>query len=280
MNSPDNSFCSRHAIEDDAHLAYPYDIADNSHRFASGWFEDMLWSAAPAVDTPLGQGILIDESSSTAPLAEELLLMQPTYAAVHEPELASFPVPVSDLQGLMGDGYMYWSPLSFDEEWYTVLEDNSMENGEQDQTAAMTCWEASSVVDNYDLSAVGSNTRDTNPPVHATLYGGPLIFKCQYYVQGGPCGLLIEGDEVLEDALEHVTNVHTTSGSLPEVWTCLWGGNCNSRMKGNARRHVGAHIVRWQCANCLLTYSRDDSAKKHAKDCGDGYIFMVPRLEY
>ncbi|OAX31451.1 hypothetical protein K503DRAFT_83624 [Rhizopogon vinicolor AM-OR11-026] len=308
MNLPDNSFC------DNVHPAHPYDVADNFHRFASGWsvllsllavfavfehavsnrFEDMLWSATPTVDNPLGQGILIDErtapspssvppSSSAAPLAEELLLTQSTYAAAHGHELASFPVPVSNLQGFMGDGYVHCSPPSFGEEWYTVSEDDSMENGEpeQDPTAAMTCWEPPSVVDHYHLSAVGSNTTDTDPPVHATLNGGPLMFKCQYYVQGGPCGLSIEGDEILEDVLEHVTSVHTNSNSLPEVWTCLWGGNCNSCIrKGNARRHIGTHVVRWQCANCPSSYSRDDSAKKHAKDCGDGHIFMVPRLEY
>ncbi|OJA20640.1 hypothetical protein AZE42_10682 [Rhizopogon vesiculosus] len=316
MNLPDNSFYSRHVIEDDAHSVGPYDVADNSHRFASGWsvllsllvvfavfehavsnrFEDMIWSAAPAVDTPLGQGISIDEyttlspssvppSSSTAPLAEELLLMQLTYSAAHnqyadhEPELVSFPVPVSDLQGFMGDEYVHCSPSSFGEEWYTVSGDDSMGNDEQDPTAAMTCWEPSSPVDHYHLSAVGSNTTETNPLVHTTLNGGPFIFKCQYYVQGGPCGLLIGGDGVLGDALEHVTSVHTTSGSPPEVWTCLWGGNCNSRMKGNSRRHVVSHVVRWQCANCPSSYSRDDPAKKHAKDCGDGHIFMVPRLE-
>ncbi|OAX31294.1 hypothetical protein K503DRAFT_814047 [Rhizopogon vinicolor AM-OR11-026] len=293
MNLPVNSFCPHCAIEDGGHQADPYDVADNSHRFALGGFEDMLWSAAPAVDTPLGQGILIDErtalspssvlpSSSAAPLAEELLLMQPTYAAAHdqyaghEPELANFPVPVSYLQGSMGDEYVHCSPP----EWYTVSEDDPMENSEQDPTAAMTCWEPSGIVDHH-LSAVGSSTTETNPPVHATPNGGPLIFRCQYYVQGGPCGLLIEGDEVLEDALEHVTSVHTNFGSLPEVWTCLWGGNCNSHIrKGNARRHVGTHVVRWQCANCPSSYSRYDSAKKHAKDCGDGHVFMVPRLEY
>ncbi|OJA11985.1 hypothetical protein AZE42_04737 [Rhizopogon vesiculosus] len=179
MNLPDNSFC------DNVHPADPYDVADNSHRFASGWFEDMLWSAAPTVENPLGQGILIDEctalspssvppNSSAAPLAEELLLMQSTYVAAHGPELASFPVSVNDLQGFMGDGYVHCSPLSFGEEWYTVSEDDSMEDGEQDPTAAMTCWEPPSVVDHYHPSAVGSNTTETNPPVHATPNGWTL----------------------------------------------------------------------------------------------------------
>jgi hypothetical protein len=83
MNLPDNSFCSRHAIEDDAHPADSYHVADNSHRFDYGWsvllslfvifvvfehavsnsFENMLWSAAPTVDTPFGQRTLIDERS-------------------------------------------------------------------------------------------------------------------------------------------------------------------------------------------------------------------------
>ncbi|OAX30772.1 hypothetical protein K503DRAFT_788249, partial [Rhizopogon vinicolor AM-OR11-026] len=206
MNLPDNSFCSRHVIEDDAHPIDPYDVADNSH----SRFDDMLWSAAPVIDNPLGQGIPTDEyttpspssvppSSSAAPLTEEMLLMQLACTVAHDQyashdlELASFPVPVSDLQGFMGDEYMHCSPSSFDEEWYTVSGDDSMENDEQDSTAAMTCWEPSSLVDHYHhLSAVGSNTTETNPSVHATLSGGPIIFRCQYYVQGGPCGLLIE----------------------------------------------------------------------------------------
>jgi len=125
------------------------------------------------------------------------------------------------------------------------------------------------------------------PTGHATQLSGPHVFRCQHHARGEPCGLLIEGD--IQDALEHFARVHvhrpgpmvTKSSSPPEFWTCRWGGKCNVCMlKENFRRHVTAHFVRWQCLNCTRTYSRDDSARKHARDCGgDGSIITVPRLD-
>ena len=41
-------------------------------------------------------------------------------------------------------------------------------------------------------------------------------------------------------------------------------------LKGNFKRHVMSHLLQWRCLNCAHTYSRDDTANKHAtgKSCG------------
>jgi hypothetical protein len=49
--------------------------------------------------------------------------------------------------------------------------------------------------------------------------------------------------------------------------------------KENFRRHVLGHLIRWKCSNCPCTYSRDDTARKHARGCGDGRILMIPLLD-
>jgi hypothetical protein len=125
----------------------------------------------------------------------------------------------------------------------------------------------------------------TDVKVHPAHNGVPLqvAFSCQHHVRGRPCGLLVKCD--ILDALAHFARVHVRpmvarSGSPSEFWTCRWGGKCGSRMrKENFRRHVLGHLVRWKCSNCPCAYSRDDSARKHARGCGDGRILMMPRLD-
>jgi hypothetical protein len=119
-----------------------------------------------------------------------------------------------------------------------------------------------------------------------TPTGGPLVFRCRHYIraQGRLCGMLVEGD--LSDALEHFSRAHVhpavRARSRPpsKHWTCRWRDNCGSRvLKENFKRHVMAHIARWKCSGCPTTFSRNDTARRHAKSCGDGRILMVPRLD-
>ncbi|OJA11983.1 hypothetical protein AZE42_04738 [Rhizopogon vesiculosus] len=305
MNFPDSSSCSRGFEE---HLAEPYHVAGSAHGFAFG-FEEMFWpgyqdhdfsmQAAVSMDNPLAVGILIDEctalspssmppSSSSASQVEEPYLVRSTgAAAAHDEHTAHEFAPVNNdfRQGSMGDGlesHVHCPLPPFGGQW---------QNGEQD---AITYLEPSSVIDHHHLPepsgvvghhhvpAVGGDMMVINSAAHATPNSDPLVFRCKHHTRGQPCGLLIEGD--IQDALEHFAHVHvrpmvTRSGSPSEFWTCRWGGKCNIRVrKGNFRRHVVGHFFRWKCLNCLRTYSRDDSARKHANVCGDGSIIMVPRL--
>ena len=113
------------------------------------------------------------------------------------------------------------------------------------------------------------------PPAPVTAH---LKFLCQHYPQDGhgPCGELIDGG--IDDAYEHFARVHVHPGSAPEKWTCRWQGHCgNPRLKVNFKRHVKSHLLRWGCLNCARTYSRDDTANKHARNCGGmEYIVVVP----
>jgi len=129
--------------------------------------------------------------------------------------------------------------------------------------------------------ATGSDAMvDITPPAH-TPNGGPLVFKCKHHTGDRPCGMLVDGD--ILHALEHFSRVHVQPMFMTSEshWICRWGGKCDSPLlKGNWRRHVMTHLVRWMCSNCLQTYARDDYARKHAKDCGsNGHIFMVPQLD-
>lgn len=156
----------------------------------------------------------------------------------------------------------------------------------------MAVWEdthASSSDDAHHSALVGGDARDsepTPPPTPMTPSGGPNI-RCQHHVQGQPCGVLVEGG--FPGILEHFACMHVrprisanarSDLHVPsEFWTCCWGGKCGSRIrKEGFRRHVLGHLARWKCSTCSSTYSRDDSARKHAKDCGDGRIVMQPRL--
>ena len=115
------------------------------------------------------------------------------------------------------------------------------------------------------------------------LHAVRLRFICQHHpLEGhGPCGQLIDGDAL--DALDHFASAHVhsmgeSSRSDPEKWICHWRGRCGIGMRReNFRRHIVKHLFRWKCSNCLSSYSRDDTAKKHAKGCGDGQMHMVPR---
>lgn len=144
----------------------------------------------------------------------------------------------------------------------------------------------SSSDDPHHPALVSGDARDsglTPPPIPMTPPGG---LRCRHYVQGQPCGVLIEGG--LPGILEHFAYVHVRprvsanarSDHPSEFWVCRWNDKCGTRIrKEGFRRHVLGHLVRWKCSTCSSTYSRDDSARKHSRDCGDGRIVMQPRLE-
>jgi len=120
------------------------------------------------------------------------------------------------------------------------------------------------------------NFSRTAPPVTVTAH---LKFRCQHYPPDGhgPCGELIDGD--ISDALEHFARVHVHPGSATGKWICQWQGQCGIPMlKGNFKRHVTSHLLRWECMNCTHTFSRDDYANKHARSCGsmERKVVMVP----
>ncbi|KAG2074960.1 hypothetical protein BDR04DRAFT_1092650, partial [Suillus decipiens] len=110
---------------------------------------------------------------------------------------------------------------------------------------------------------------------------------CQHHdAQGQPCGVLIEGE--IADIMEHFARVHVrpcisadARSDIPsKYWDCCWGGKCNSCiLKEGFRRHVLGHLARWKCSTCSLTYSRDDSARKHAKHCKHSRISMQAQSE-
>ncbi|KAG2149178.1 hypothetical protein DEU56DRAFT_781110 [Suillus clintonianus] len=162
----------------------------------------------------------------------------------------------------------------------------SLANDGQD---VMTGWEdhlVSSADDPHYAPIVGGDARDIGPAPHPTPSGVLSVVRCQHHIQGQPCGVLIEGE--ISSILEHFACMHVRprmfanakSQHPPEFWTCRWGGGCDSRMrKEGIKRHVLGHIFRWKCLTCSSTYSRDDSARKHAKECGDGRISMQPRSE-
>ncbi|KAG2146961.1 uncharacterized protein EDB93DRAFT_459144 [Suillus bovinus] len=156
-------------------------------------------------------------------------------------------------------------------------------NDEQD---AMTILEDTYADDFHHRAIVGGDVRDSRSTPASTASGDPNILRCQHHVQGQPCGVLIKGG--FPGILKHFACIHvrprisanTRSDHPSEFWICRWGGKCDSCIrKEGFKRHVLGHLVRWKCSTCPLTYSRDDSARKHAKDCGDGRIIMVPRLE-
>lgn len=190
----------------------------------------------------------------------------------HEHSIPGPDIPLHDAEG---DQYVH-GPLSLasdGQDSMTILEDTHV----------------SSLNDPYHPALVSGDARDsgpTPPPIPMTPSGGPNSLRCRHYVQGRPCGVPIEGG--LPGILEHIARVHVrprisanARSDLPsEFWVCRWNGKCNTRIrKEGFRRHVLGHLVRWKCSTCSSTYSRDDSARKHARDCGDGMIVMQPRLE-
>lgn len=158
----------------------------------------------------------------------------------------------------------------------------SLENDGQDAV-----WEDTYVssADDHHHPAVIDDVMDSGPALPLIPSGS---LWCQHHdVQGQPCGVLIEGGVL--GILKHFACVHVRprisanarSASPSKFWICRWGGKCDSRIrKEGFKRHVLGHLVRWGCSTCSLTYSRDDSARKHAKDCGNGRIFMQLRSEY
>jgi len=143
----------------------------------------------------------------------------------------------------------------------------------------MSGWEVSPYL---SAEGVGGDIRAIAQATHHTPFDGPRMLRCPYHTRGRPCGLLIDGGIPAIGA--HFASVHVgpgrsaKSGRPKEYWTCRWGGECNKPMRRKYfKRHVVSHLVGWKGSNCSKTYSRDDSARKHAKDCGDGMIFMEPR---
>ncbi|OAX31492.1 hypothetical protein K503DRAFT_860726 [Rhizopogon vinicolor AM-OR11-026] len=306
MNFPDSSSCRRRFEE---HPAEPYHVTGSAHRFAfrseeNFWFgyqdHDFSMQAAVPTDTPLEVGILIDgrtalypsskpPSSSGAPEVEEPHLMQSTCTAAAHDEYAAHacaPVINGSSQGFMGDGPESHAhcPLPPSDVQWRIGEQDAITHWESssviDHNNLPACWEPSSAVGHHHVPAVGGDMMISSA-AHSTQNGNPLAFRCRHHTRGQPCGLLIEGD--IQDALEHFAHVHVrpmVARSGSNFWTCRWGGKCNTRVcKGNFRRHVAGHLFRWKCLKCLRTYSRDDSARKHANDCGDGSIIMVPPLD-
>ncbi|KAG1756243.1 uncharacterized protein EDB91DRAFT_1091416 [Suillus paluster] len=127
----------------------------------------------------------------------------------------------------------------------------------------------------YHPAFLGGDVGEVGPAPHPTPPSIPHVVRCQHHVQGEPCGALINGE--ISNILEHFSRVHVhprvvaKSGYPSEPWTCCWDGTCDGRIhKGNFRRHVVGHFFRWKCSTCSMTYSRDDTARKHMKGCGDG----------
>ncbi|KAG1826740.1 uncharacterized protein BJ212DRAFT_1307970 [Suillus subaureus] len=161
-----------------------------------------------------------------------------------------------------------------------------IESNDNYSADVMTVWEYTHVLnadDPYYPAIVGGDVMDNGPAPPLIPSGG---LRCQYHVQGRPCGALIEGGapSILKHfACMHVpprffTNARSDRPSKP--WICCWDGKCDSRiLKGSFKRHVLSHFFRWMCPTCSSPYSRDDSARKHAKGCGNGRIFMQPRPE-
>ncbi|KAG1883174.1 hypothetical protein F4604DRAFT_326449 [Suillus subluteus] len=230
-------------------------------------------------------------------------LPQPAYAPPGEytvGDLTGFPVNSHVHQNFMRNEDHH-GLLSFGNEWFQhesisgfdfpihdaegnqhVYSSFSLANDGQD---AMTVLEDTHVssADNPHHPAIVGDVMDNGPAPPLTPSGG---LRCQHYVQGQPCGVLIEGG--VPDILEHFACRHVRprlsanarSDRPSKFWTCRWGGKCDTRIrKGGLKRHVLGHLVRWKCSTCPLTYSRDDSARKHAKDCGNGRIFMQARSE-
>ncbi|OAX31282.1 hypothetical protein K503DRAFT_806194 [Rhizopogon vinicolor AM-OR11-026] len=308
MNFHDSSSCSRGFEEHPAELYH----AGSAHRFAFG-FEEEFWSgyqdynfstqAGMSMNTPLAVGILIDERAALSPLSvppsslgaqqvDEPHLMRSTCTAAAHDEYAAHaftPVINGFRQGFIGngpEGHTHYPLPQFDGQWQNREQDANTHRESSsviDHHHLPAGWEPSSVVGHHHVPAVGGNMMDISLAAHATPNGDPLVFRCKHHTRGQPCGLLIEGD--IQDTLEHFAHAHVRpivarSGSPSKFWTCRWGGKCNIRLlKGNFRRHVAGHLFRWKCLKCLRTYSRDDSARKHANDCGDGSIVMVPRLD-
>lgn len=235
---------------------------------------------------------------------------QPAYAPPGEyadGDLAGFPVISGFHQNFMGNGEHHRpsSLLSFGSEWFQhehsipgldfpfhdaegsqhVHGSLSLANDGQDAMNVQGDSHVSSADDPHHPAIVGDDVMDSGPAPPPTPSSG---LRCQHHVQGQPCGVLIEGG--VPGIVEHFACMHVRprisanarSDCPSKFWTCRWGGRCDSRIrKEGFRRHVLGHLVRWKCSTCSSTYSRDDSARKHAKDCGDGRIvpIMLPQLE-
>jgi len=127
---------------------------------------------------------------------------------------------------------------------------------------------------------------DISSAAHATQTVTP-VFRLQHHTRGQPCGLLIEGG--IYNALDTSSMCMSARRSKIrfsiESGPCHWGGKCNIRVGKGTQKAFRAPSRRWKCLKCLRTYSRDDSARKHANVCGDGSIAMVtvdgrsPKLE-
>ncbi|KIK40369.1 hypothetical protein CY34DRAFT_41513, partial [Suillus luteus UH-Slu-Lm8-n1] len=65
----------------------------------------------------------------------------------------------------------------------------------------------------------------------------------------------------------HLREFHCVQGNEKKWVTCFWEG-CNRKLqRGAIVQHIrSCHLkIRSPCTNCLKTYSRRDTMKKHAK---------------
>ncbi|KAG2074952.1 hypothetical protein BDR04DRAFT_1092622 [Suillus decipiens] len=245
-------------------------------------------------------------------------LLQPACALPDEytdGNLMGFPVNNHFHQNLMRNGEHHGpSLLPFSSEWFQHVYESipgldlnfhdtegnqhvhsslSPANDGQDYTEsndgyhadAMTVWEDAhaSANDPHHPAIVSGDVMDSEPvpPMPS------CSLRCQHHdIQDQPCGVLIEGE--IADILEHFARVHVrpcisadARSDIPsKYWDCRWGGKCDSFiLKEGFRRHVLGHLARWKCSTCSSTYSRDDTARKHAKHCKDSRIFMQPQSE-
>ncbi|KAG2034250.1 hypothetical protein BDR03DRAFT_1013588 [Suillus americanus] len=278
--------------EDDVELQSVTPVAlDDGDQLPFESFDDLFWPLPGYEhDDPLINGL-------------QTYLSQPTYAPPGEytvGDLTGFPVNSHVHQNFMCNEE-HRGLLSFGNEWSQhqsiglnfsshdaegnqhVHSSLSLANDGQD---AMTVWgdiHVSSADTPHYPTIVGGDVMDNGPAPPLTSSGG---LRCQHYVQGRPCGAVIEGG--VPGILAHFACVHVRtrlsanarSNRPSKSWTCGWGGKCVSHIrKEGFKRHVLSHFFRWKCSTCLSPYSRDDSARKHAKDCGHGRIFMEPRSE-
>ncbi|KAG2066098.1 hypothetical protein BDR04DRAFT_1160644 [Suillus decipiens] len=228
-------------------------------------------------------------------------LSQPAYVPPGEyagDELTSFPV-VDHFHQNVGHNEEYHgssSLLSSDSEWFQYesipglyssfydAEGNqhahhspSLANNGQD---VMIIWEdihcVSSAGDSHHPAIVGGDVMDNG---QAPTPIPSCSLRCQHHnAQGQPCGMLIEGE--IADILEHFARMHVCPRISPKYWTCRWGGQCGKyTLKEGFKRHILGHLARWECSACSSTFSRGDTARKHARHCGNGRIFMKRRSE-
>ncbi|KAG1832733.1 hypothetical protein EV424DRAFT_1367880 [Suillus variegatus] len=284
--------------EDDVELQSmtPVALDDNSQFVFESSFDDLSWR--------------LPDYEQNDPLINrpQTYMSQPACALPGEYADAGFPMISDFYQNFMRDGEHHRpsSLLSFGGEWFqhkhSIPELNfpfqdaegnqhvhgslSLANHGQDVVTIFEDPQVSSADDSHHSAIVGGDVSDSGPTPPTTSSGDPNILRCQHHVQGQPCGVLIKGG--FSSVLKHFAYMHVRphissnarSDRPEEFWICRWGGKCDSRIrKEGFKRHVLGHLVRWKCSTCSSTYSRDDSARKHAKDCGDGRIVMLPRLD-